>query len=309
MNYDLTNEADNTNTDILYDAIRKFNSIVPNISNDYFKLDIFYSRIITNQHLSSPDTRAPHKHSFYELIIPVCGTASYEFKKSNLNLFKGKFCLTVPNTTHHLTKHTDDFAALTFGFNFLSPDALSLPIKTDREFFELNSSPYLLNGIMHILNLAESSENGYYQRINMQLQLLLFDIINRIEPMRIGLPHINDEEKSETVSDDTRLRAAMQYISDNINSDILVDDVAAAAGVCSRQLNRILISSIGISTNELINRIRIRTAKKYMESNTIPLSQISEKCGFNSLTSFSRTFKKITGVAPKFYKKDKNTSP
>ena len=138
----------------------------------------------------------------------------------------------------------------------------------------------------------------------MQLQLLIFDIINLIEPMRNGLPHINDEEKSETVSDDTRLRAAVQYITDNISSDILVEDVAASAGICSRQLNRILISSIGISTNELINNIRIKTAKKYMESNALTLSQISEKCGFNSLTSFSRTFKKITGIAPKFYKED-----
>lgn len=301
MNKNFDVDTNNTNTDILYEATRKFNTIKPRVSNDFFELDIFYSRIITNQHLSSPGCTAPHKHSFYELIIPISGTSIYKFKNSQLILSKDKFCMIVSNTVHSLVNHSNDFAALTIGFNFLSPETLSLPINTNKDFYELESSSYIINNIMYLLNLAQTLENGYYQRINMQLSLLIFDIINRIEPMRNNLPHINDDDGSETVSDDTRIRTATQYISDNISSDILVDDVAVSAGVCSRQLNRILISAMDISTNELINSIRIKAAKKYMESSSLTLSQISAKCGFNSLTSFSRTFKKITGVAPKFY--------
>jgi hypothetical protein len=177
MSCNLSITDNSTNTDILYDAIRKFNAIIPKISNEFFHLDIYHSRIITNQHFSSPDSTAPHKHSFYELIIPITGTATYIFKKSKLNLFSDKFCLIASNTTHSLTNPSPDFSAFTFGFTFLSPEALSLPINTDKDYFALKNSPYLLNSIMHILSLAGTSENGYYQRINMQLSLLLFDII------------------------------------------------------------------------------------------------------------------------------------
>lgn len=309
MNQIFADTNNNTNIDILQDAVKKFNTIRPKICNEFFELDIFSSRIITTQQVSSPLSTSPHKHSFYELFIPISGTSTYKFKKTTLNLFQNKICLIIPHTMHQLVKFSDDFAALTFGFYFLAPTTLSLPIHTDKEYFELINSPYIINSIMYILNLAQEAENGYYQRINMQLSLLIFDVINQIEPMRRAFPYMdNNEEKSETITDDTRIRAAIQYISDNIASDILVDDVAASAGVCSRQLNRILNSSINISTNELINKIRIKTAKKYMESPSLTLSQISTKCGFNSLTSFSRTFKKITGVAPKYYKQNEDTT-
>lgn len=305
MNSFFADINNNANIDIPYDTLRSFNNIKPKIRNDFFELDIFFSRVITTQHISSLRTTPPHKHSFYELIIPISGTATYKFKKNTLNLFQNKICLILPDTTHQPVNYSDDFAALTLGFYFLEPTTLSLPIHTNKEHIELKNSPYIINSIMYILTLSQGTENGYYQRINMQLSLLIFDIINQIEPIRKAFPRIDDnEEKPEMISNDTRIRAAIQYIYDNISSDILVDDVASYAGICSRQLNRILISSMNISTNELINKIRIKTAKKYMESPSLTLSQISTKCGFNSLTSFSRSFKKITGVSPKFYKEN-----
>lgn len=305
MSQIFADNSNNTNTDILYDIAKKFNTIRPKINNDFFELDIFFSRIITKHLVSSTSSTTLHRHSFYELIIPISGTATYKFKKNKLNLLQNKICLIVPNTMHELINFSDDYVALTFGFYFLAPATLSLPIRTSKEYFELKNSPYIKNSIMYMLNLAQGTENGYYQRINMQLSLLLFDIFNQIEPIRKAIPYIDsNSEVGETISDNTRIRSAIQYITDNISSDILVDDVAASVGICSRQLNRILISSMNISTNELINKIRIKTAKKYMESPSLTLSEISAKCGFNSLTSFSRTFKKITGVTPKLYKQN-----
>lgn len=297
------------NTGPLHDATRKFNTIKPEIINDFFELDIFFSRIITTHHVSFPSSTSAHKHSFYELIVPISGSATYIFKKSKINLLPNKICLIVPKATHQLAKFSEDYAALTFGFYFLAPTTLTLPVRTNKEYFELKNSPYIISSLMHMLDLSQGSENGYYQRINMQFSLLMFEIINQIEPIRKAIPHIeSDIEKNEISSDNARIRSAIQYITDNISSDILVDDVAASAGICSRQLNRILISSMNISANELINKIKIKMAKKYIESSSLTITQISSKCGFNSLTSFNRTFKKFTGVSPKVYRQNQETS-
>ena len=88
---DTYNNNNNTNTDILYDSAKKFNTIRPKISNDFFELDIFFSRIITAHHVAATSSTPSHKHSFYELIIPIAGTATYNFKKNKLNVIYNIF--------------------------------------------------------------------------------------------------------------------------------------------------------------------------------------------------------------------------
>ena len=205
--------------------------------------------------------------------------------------------------------YSDDFASLTFGFYFISPTSLSLPITTNKPFLELELSTYLKNGILYMLSLSSGTEAGFYQRLNMQFSLILFDIFNQVDAFQKALPNISENNDDiETISDNTRIRTAIQYIADNIASDISVSDVSSSVGISTRQLNRILTSSINISTNELINKIRIKEAKKYMQSSHLSLTQISTMCGFNSLTSFNRTFKANTGLTPKSYRNNKNIS-
>ncbi|MBR2916564.1 MAG: helix-turn-helix transcriptional regulator, partial [Clostridia bacterium] len=88
----------------------------------------------------------------------------------------------------------------------------------------------------------------------------------------------------------------------NISSSISVSDVANYVCISSRQLNRILKNALDITTNDLINELKIKAAKVYMKNPTLSISQISVMCGFNSLTHFNLTFKKLTGHTPKAFR-------
>lgn len=300
------NDNNNTNTDMFYDLSKKFNAIKPKITNDFFELDIFFSRIVTGRYLSSISEPPLHKHSFYELIIPLQGTSTYTFKKYNSCIFQNKIYLIVPNAKHRLVSYSEDFASLTFGFYFISPASLSLPIANNKPFLELELSTYLKNSILYMLALSSGTEKGFYQRLNMQFSLILFDIFNQVSAFQKALPDVLNNDDIETISDNTRIRTAIQYITDNIASDISVSDVSSSVSISTRQLNRILASSMNISINELINKIKIKEAKKYMNTSHLSLTQISTMCGFNSLTSFNRTFKANTGLTPKAYRANKN---
>ena len=47
---------------------------------------------------------------------------------------------------------------------------------------------------------------------------------------------------------------------------------------------------------------RIEAAKLLMTDTDLPISEIGERCGYESVVHFSRQFKKITGVSPSAYR-------
>ena len=58
-----------------------------------------------------------------------------------------------------------------------------------------------------------------------------------------------------------------------------------------------------MTTKEVIVNRRIKKAKKLMQNLDIPLSEVAETSGFNSLQHFSKTFKKTEGTTATYYRR------
>ncbi len=59
--------------------------------------------------------------------------------------------------------------------------------------------------------------------------------------------------------------------------------------------------------SEFLNQVRINQARFLIDvySDSLSLSEISEKCGYNDYVYFSRTFRSFTGLSPRQYKTSK----
>ena len=94
-----------------------------------------------------------------------------------------------------------------------------------------------------------------------------------------------------------------EYISDHFAEDIQLDILSRKFAISSGQLSRKFKDVMGIGMNEYIRYIRILNAEKLLKNTTLPITDISQQCGFNDSNYFSTVFKKATGITPIHYRR------
>jgi AraC-like DNA-binding protein len=78
--------------------------------------------------------------------------------------------------------------------------------------------------------------------------------------------------------------------------------LAALAGISEYHLSRVINNFFGKSFNELINSYRVEEAKRRLQSEPTQITIIGFEAGFNSIASFNRVFKTMTGMSPSEYR-------
>nr|WP_294490234.1 effector binding domain-containing protein [uncultured Anaerosporobacter sp.] len=101
-----------------------------------------------------------------------------------------------------------------------------------------------------------------------------------------------------TVNYYERIQKSIDFMEDNLENDIKVEEVAKEAYMSVSSFYRIFFAITGYQAKEyLINR-RISRASKDLKEEQTRVIDIAMKYAYNSVDAFSRIFKKITGCTP-----------
>jgi AraC-like DNA-binding protein len=71
-------------------------------------------------------------------------------------------------------------------------------------------------------------------------------------------------------------------------------------------LSKLFSEVEGITIEHFIIRQKIERAKELLVYDELSLSQIADQLGYSSVAHLSAQFKKVTGLTPTFYKRNKN---
>ncbi|MHC5352997.1 helix-turn-helix domain-containing protein [Myroides sp. LJL115] len=92
--------------------------------------------------------------------------------------------------------------------------------------------------------------------------------------------------------------------------DFNVEMLRSLSGIPKYHIAQAFSVLYGMNFNSFVNEKRIEYALLIMdqENYTIPISELTERCGFNSRTSFFRAFKKYTNLSPSQYMDEQRSS-
>lgn len=100
-----------------------------------------------------------------------------------------------------------------------------------------------------------------------------------------------------------RLADVYQHMAVNFQKDISLDEIASMAALTPPAFCNFFKKRTGKSFIEYLTEIRISAACKDLLHTDLNISSIYSRCGFKTISNFNKSFKKITGISPKEYRR------
>jgi AraC-like DNA-binding protein len=95
----------------------------------------------------------------------------------------------------------------------------------------------------------------------------------------------------------TQVIRSKKFIDTNFSKSISLDDIAGEAYISKFHFTRLYKTYYGITPHQHLKRVRVAAAKELLKSG-MPVAAVCYEVGFESIPSFTRLFKTITGTTP-----------
>ncbi|MCD8010774.1 MAG: helix-turn-helix transcriptional regulator [Lachnospiraceae bacterium] len=87
--------------------------------------------------------------------------------------------------------------------------------------------------------------------------------------------------------------------------DLSLDEISRSVGISSQYLSSLFTELTGNSVIYYLNTCRINQSQKLLEATDLSVQEVGLRCGFNSMQSYCRVYKKHTGGTPGKYRAEK----
>ena len=155
------------------------------------------------------------------------------------------------------------------------------------------------------------SSAGAYSSLNLILYLIEKYCSKDLAVMLSRVYQIDLERNSQLpfiifnrqkTHDDQPIHMVQEYIEKNYQQRLQVNSLATRFNFSRRNLIRRFKEATGNTPIEYIQRVRVESAKRMLESTTHSIDEIISFSGYNDSRTFRNTFRKYTGFSPSGYR-------
>lgn len=111
--------------------------------------------------------------------------------------------------------------------------------------------------------------------------------------------------RNEKTINTHRINVILDYIMENYGHELKLESVAAKINMNKHAFCRFFKKGTSKSLFQLIQEVRIGKACQQLLETEMNVLQICYACGFGNISGFNKTFKKVTGTTPLFYRKSR----
>jgi AraC family transcriptional regulator of arabinose operon len=104
---------------------------------------------------------------------------------------------------------------------------------------------------------------------------------------------------------DRRVQQCMDYLCQNLTAKITVDGLAALCGLSGSRLAHLFRAQVGMTPQQFQEQQRLARARQLLELSGRNIGDIAAEVGFDNPFYFTLRFKRLTGLAPREYRKSR----
>ncbi|MEH0110193.1 helix-turn-helix domain-containing protein [Tersicoccus sp. MR15.9] len=120
------------------------------------------------------------------------------------------------------------------------------------------------------------------------------------------VPLTRDADQAQYIRDDelgsAGLAATLAWIGDHAAGPVTVTDIARAAAVSTRTLNRRFADELGTTPSGWLTRARVRRAHRLLETTDWSVDRVADASGFGSAANLRARFGSLVGTSPTRYR-------
>lgn len=112
----------------------------------------------------------------------------------------------------------------------------------------------------------------------------------------------------EASSDPAIVANAKKYIQERYAESLSLDQAAKAVNASTRHFCKVFKEATDITFTDYLSRVRVEKAKHLLGNPHLRVSEIAFETGFESISQFNRSFRRITGQSPTQYRSEKHST-
>lgn len=248
-----------------------------------------------------------HWHSELELIYIAGGSCLYRTSRREYRLHAGDAIYLNPGVLHALEpleENTVSYANL-FDKTFLCGAAGSFfdlhymdPVIRQKEVEAVpiwgaeEKNREILGMIRQTIAVCRDEPPFYALTLRNLLSDIWIWLYQQVENAGSG------RTKAKIGTDDIRMKQMLVYIMEHYQSEIQTAQLAEAASISERECYRLFQQCLRQTPIRFLQNYRVQKAKNLLRTTGMSVTEISSAAGFESISYFSRIFKRLTGQTP-----------
>jgi AraC-like DNA-binding protein len=164
-------------------------------------------------------------------------------------------------------------------------------LSRERVFFNVGLQNYLVSQFGLIFGEIRAQQSLYQLKACAGILALIAEILTR--ERRAGQPTYYQKI----------VEKAKYIMGENLEHTLSLPDISGELGISSSRFTEIFKTATAMTPYQYYLQIKIRRAEDLLETEAIPIKELSLRLGFDDQYYFSRLFKRKTGIAPSRWKR------
>lgn len=249
-----------------------------------------------------------HWHPDFEIATAVSGVLDIQIDLQHITLQAGESIFINGNVLHAIRQvggaQPDPMPNIVFSGTVVAPESSIIYRQYIQPLALCDSLPYVAFNqktawhnevnrlVFNIYQHMQEKKPCYEMHVQRHLSGIFEHLYTHLPELpRFSATHIQ-------INTQIRIHKMLSYIYERYKEPITLKEIAEAAHISPSEAGRCFNSYMGCSPIEALIQHRLQEACLRLRDTTLTLQEISDDCGFNSVSYFCRQFRKHYGRPP-----------